>query len=197
MNTEHLKQETIDFLKESASVYGNTPDAKLNALAKSSVRFAAMVFDHLIAEERAAEATVAATTAAEAAPVSIPLPTPVATPTRRTGKLRSRATQTPRIPPQDYATRATIEHWVERNIGTRTEIRSAYGRRADCFIAVALLNRWGVTANAANVSHYTGVSKHNCGAHLNDLREFGLLQRTQHKNSVTWSLTDIAKELIK
>lgn len=201
MNDETLKIHAVEMLRTSAGQIGTHDNPRLNALAQSSLRFAAIVFDHLVERTHAATATV---TVGD----SPTLPTPVAPPHRnepdasavsKSTRRRGRRTR-PKfsVAPSEYVNKDAINYWREKLERRDTPIRSVWGRRADTFLAVAILNDLGITATAQAISTITGIAPHNCGAHLNDLWDVGVLERFTVDGRAHWQLTEIvAEELSK
>lgn len=195
MPTSHLIDEVVPLLREAAAIMADpTVDSRTESFARSAFRFAARVFDSYVTTERPAVAHVT-----HAPPTTLPTAKGRDVSERRTRSRRKTGTCIPRVKPEAYVTRELIDQtfdwWTAP--GRTDTLRSAYGRRADCFLAATVLIEGGNEATAEDVALLTGVKPNNASTMLNDLCVYDVLRRHVKDGHVHFTHSNWTKERLK
>lgn len=201
--TENIQKTAIPLLGQAVNIISDTTSPRdVQQFAEATFKFTAQVLSLLYDNNVATTAAIDAPTTVRATPVrNSASTTPRVIDERRAARPRPRtpATTRPQREPEHYVTQTVIARWLDWYNGEsdgNDTIRSEFGRRADCFIAVALLNATGDRATTANVAILTGVAEHNTGRHLNDLCVMDVLRREPTAHGTNWLFSKWTKERV-
>lgn len=194
MTHSQLGEDSVQMVRDAAALINDpTIDDRTATFARSALTFAAKVFEYTTTHREATATIVAAE----------PLPTPTRHPSARVldpRRIRYRKKGAPslRVPPEHYVTREAVDSSLEwyMNAPAGARFRSAWGRRADCFLVAAILAEHGETVTPEAVAKYTGIQPNNASTMLNDLVVHDVLRRVVNHGHVHFVLSRWTKEAL-
>ncbi len=199
--TNAIQNEAIPLLRSAVPFIDDTTiDPSFRSFARETFTFAARVFSLLYDTDVPIAASISECVdlTVRDAPAA-PSTTRVINYNRALRKRPLSKVENIATPPEAYVNRENIDQWLDwftDPAQTEKFLRSKYGRRADAFLAVAVMTAMGEVATTPIISALTGVAENNTSKHLNDLCVLDVLRRKPSTGGVTWRLSNWTKERV-